>query len=170
MSVRVWRKCFDCSVEALKNDFFFFTVCVSSCFPVASHPAVKSWHCSAFLSSGVQVQVNKVAVLPISTEVELSCLFSCASPARLSYVWFKNGQKTGEETPRYRDYLQPGDNVSCALKGHEGYGSPAVCELNIIIIIISHSGLLFNPQICSCLSLQTLHTFPLCRSLPLVRS
>lgn len=82
----------------------------------------------AFLSSGVQVQVNKVAVLLFITEVELSCLFSCASSARPSYVWFKNGRKTREETPRYRGYLHPGDNVSCALKGHEGYGSPAVCE------------------------------------------
>lgn len=75
------------------------------------------------------MQVNKVAVQLSSTEVELSCLTGCTPSAHPAYVWLKNEERTGQVTARYRGYLQPGDGVSCALRGHEVYGSPAVCEL-----------------------------------------
>ncbi|XP_075905030.1 sialoadhesin-like isoform X2 [Nelusetta ayraudi] len=76
--------------------------------------------------SGLQVQVNKAAMQLSSTEVELSCLIGCTPSTHPVYVWLKNGQKTHQVTARYRDRLQPGDKVSCALQGHEVYSSPAV--------------------------------------------
>lgn len=89
--------------------------------PVPGH--VFSFH------AGLRVQVNKVAMLLSSTEVELSCLSGCTPSTHPAYVWLKNGQKTNQVTARYRDRLQPGDKLSCAIQGYEVYSSPAVCKL-----------------------------------------
>lgn len=101
-----------------------------------------------FLYLAVQVLVTRVTVRQYNTEAELSCLSSCSPAARSSYVWFKNGQKIQEETSSYRDDFHPGDNVSCAFKGHEGYRSLAVCEFTTV------------PLICSLLHLPLLTSLP----------
>ncbi|KAM7394685.1 hypothetical protein PAMP_021471 [Pampus punctatissimus] len=75
----------------------------------------------------LQVQVNTITVHQSYTEAELKCLSSCSPAGRISYVWFKNGQKVmKEETSLYSGQFNPGDNISCALRGHEDYRSAAV--------------------------------------------
>ncbi|KAM8772579.1 B-cell receptor CD22-like [Acanthopagrus schlegelii] len=77
----------------------------------------------------LQVQVTRITVHQSDTEAELKCHSSCSPAARLSYVWFKNGQKvTGVETSSFKGRVYPGDIISCALKGHENYGSPPVSK------------------------------------------
>lgn len=95
-----------------------------------------------------------------STEVELSCLSGCTPSTHPVYVWLKNGQKTNQVTARYRDSLQPGDRMSCAIRGHELYSSPAVCELTTLSFL---SRFAFFLQFSSffLFVLQTLHSFPL---------
>ncbi|KAM8772402.1 uncharacterized protein AB9X84_009378 [Acanthopagrus schlegelii] len=80
--------------------------------------------------TALQVQVTRITVHQSDTEAELKCHSSCSPAARLSYVWFKNGQKvTGVETSSFKGRVYPGDIISCALKGHENYGSPPVCVM-----------------------------------------
>ncbi|XP_044196421.1 B-cell receptor CD22-like isoform X1 [Thunnus albacares] len=75
----------------------------------------------------LQVQVITITVHQSYTEAKLKCLSSCSPAGRISYVWFKNGQKVmKEETSLYSGHFNPGDNVSCSLKGHEDYSSPSV--------------------------------------------
>uniref|UniRef100_A0A671VX57 Ig-like domain-containing protein n=2 Tax=Sparus aurata TaxID=8175 RepID=A0A671VX57_SPAAU len=81
--------------------------------------------------TALQVQVSRITVHQSDTEAELKCHSSCSPAGRLSYVWFKNGQKvTGVETSSFKGRVYPGDIISCALKGHENYGSPPVCEFD----------------------------------------
>ncbi|XP_073331900.1 myelin-associated glycoprotein-like [Pagrus major] len=80
--------------------------------------------------TALQVQVIRTTVHQSDTEAELKCHSSCSPAGRLSYVWFKNGQKVmKEESSVYKDRFYPGDDISCALKGHETYGSPLVYAL-----------------------------------------
>ena len=73
--------------------------------------------------------MNTITVHQSDTEAELQCVSSCSPAAPISYVWFKNGQKVvKEETFLYSGQFNPGDDISCALKGHEEYRSPSVCE------------------------------------------
>ncbi|XP_067441976.1 sialoadhesin-like [Thunnus thynnus] len=77
--------------------------------------------------TALQVQVITITVHQSCTEAELKCLSSCSPAGRISYIWFKNGQKVmNEETSLYSGQFNAGDNVSCALKGHEDYSSPSV--------------------------------------------
>uniref|UniRef100_A0A668RL20 Ig-like domain-containing protein n=1 Tax=Oreochromis aureus TaxID=47969 RepID=A0A668RL20_OREAU len=75
-----------------------------------------------------QVKVSRIiSVHESQTEAELKCESSCSPAGRLSYVWFKNGQKnTTQQTSTYTDYFYPGDNISCAFTGYEDYCSPPV--------------------------------------------
>ena len=82
-----------------------------------------------FTYLALQVQVITVTVHQSYTEAELKCLSSCSPAGGISYVWFKNGQKVvKEETSLYSGQFNPSDNVSCAMKGHEDYRSPSLCE------------------------------------------
>lgn len=75
--------------------------------------------------------MSRITVHQSDTEAELKCHSSCSPAGRLSYVWFKNRQKvTGVETSSFKGRVYPGDIISCALKGHENYGSPPVCEFD----------------------------------------
>ncbi|XP_044047689.1 uncharacterized protein LOC122874132 [Siniperca chuatsi] len=77
----------------------------------------------------LQVQVSRITVHQYYTKAELKCHSSCSPAGRLSYVWFKNGEKiTWVETSSYKGSFYPGDNISCAVKGHEDFPSPSVCE------------------------------------------
>lgn len=100
-----------------------FTVsCLDVCFLVTSD-FVYFLTCPA-----LQMQVTRITVNQSYTKAELKCDSSCSPDSALSYVWFKNGQKVPEETSSYIGQLYPGDNISCALKGHEGFRSPPLCE------------------------------------------
>ncbi|KAI3353500.1 hypothetical protein L3Q82_020020 [Scortum barcoo] len=77
----------------------------------------------------LQVQVSRVTVHQFYTEAELKCHSSCSPAGPLSYVWLKNGEKiTWEEKSTYKGQFYPGDNINCALKGHEDFPSPSVCS------------------------------------------
>ncbi|CAI5681327.1 unnamed protein product [Oreochromis niloticus] len=75
-----------------------------------------------------QVKVSRIiSVHESQTEAELKCESSCSPAGRLSFVWFKNGQKDmTQQTSTYTDYFYPGDNISCAFTGYEYYRSPPV--------------------------------------------
>ncbi|CAI5681330.1 unnamed protein product [Oreochromis niloticus] len=76
----------------------------------------------------LQVKVSRIiSVHESQTEAELKCESSCSPAGRLSFVWFKNGQKDmTQQTSTYTDYFYPGDNISCAFTGYEYYRSPPV--------------------------------------------
>ncbi|XP_036953138.1 basement membrane-specific heparan sulfate proteoglycan core protein-like [Acanthopagrus latus] len=91
--------------------------------------------------TALQVQVTRITVHQSDTEAELKCHSSCSPAARLSYVWFKNGQKViKEESSVYKDRFDPGDSVSCALKGHEAYTSPLVYALRVPSVLVNPLG------------------------------
>ncbi|XP_073330147.1 sialoadhesin-like [Pagrus major] len=90
--------------------------------------------------TALQVQVTRTTVHQSDTEAELKCHSSCSPAGRLSYVWFKNGQKvTGVETSSFKGRVYPGDIISCALKGHENYGSPSVYAPKLPSVSVSPS-------------------------------
>uniref|UniRef100_A0A667WHY5 Ig-like domain-containing protein n=1 Tax=Myripristis murdjan TaxID=586833 RepID=A0A667WHY5_9TELE len=73
----------------------------------------------------LQVEVTKVT----GSQVELKCRGICRSADHPSYVWYKNGEKIEEgASSSYRGNFNPDDRYSCAVKGHEGFRSPSVCE------------------------------------------
>ncbi|KAI4794946.1 hypothetical protein KUCAC02_031740, partial [Chaenocephalus aceratus] len=77
--------------------------------------------------TALQVQVITSTVHQSYTYAELKCRSGC-SPAGVSYVWFKNEKIIKEQRPLYKDQFYPGDIIFCALKGHENYSSPLLCE------------------------------------------
>uniref|UniRef100_A0A8C4F1E3 Ig-like domain-containing protein n=1 Tax=Dicentrarchus labrax TaxID=13489 RepID=A0A8C4F1E3_DICLA len=91
--------------------------------------------------TALQVQVTRIKVYQSYTEAELKCHSSCSPVGRLSYVWFKNETKiTSVETSSYKDRFYPRDIISCALKGHENYGSPSVYAPRPPSVSVSPSG------------------------------
>ncbi|KAK2817448.1 hypothetical protein Q5P01_025639 [Channa striata] len=89
--------------------------------------------------TGLRVQVIRLTVQESHTDAELECHSSCRSAARLSYVWFKNGEKILKEANSYKDQFYPGDVVSCALTGHEDYSSPSVYSPKVPSVSVSPS-------------------------------
>ncbi|XP_036066607.1 neural cell adhesion molecule 1-like [Oryzias melastigma] len=58
---------------------------------------------------------------------EMLCSSRCVLPPS-SFVWYKNGRIIrGQTQQKYSDYLNTGDSVSCAVRGHESFHSPVVC-------------------------------------------
>ncbi|XP_051242298.1 B-cell receptor CD22-like isoform X5 [Dicentrarchus labrax] len=91
--------------------------------------------------TALQVQVTRIKVYQSYTEAELKCHSSCSPDGLLSFVWFKNGTKiTSVETSSYKDRFYPRDIISCALKGHENYGSPSVYAPRVPSVSVSPSG------------------------------
>ncbi|XP_076738260.1 sialoadhesin-like [Maylandia zebra] len=92
--------------------------------------------------TALQVKVSRIiSVQQTQTEAELKCQSSCSPAGRLSYVWFKNGQKnTTQQTSAYTDYFNPGDNISCAFSGYEDYRSPSVYPSKLPSVSVSPSG------------------------------
>uniref|UniRef100_A0A668RKZ9 B-cell receptor CD22 n=1 Tax=Oreochromis aureus TaxID=47969 RepID=A0A668RKZ9_OREAU len=82
-------------------------------------------------SPGVTLTVTDLQVKrgKSSAHTELQCHSSCDVIDPPSYVWYKNGQKIKEEASSLRVSVGDDDSsYSCAIKGHEGYRSAAVCE------------------------------------------
>ena len=133
----------------------------------------------------LQVQVIRTTVYQSYTEAELTCHSSCSPAGRLSYVWFKNGQKIQEETSSYREDFYPGDNISCAFRGHEDYRSPSLCKCkpvsfiwcNLVVNLrlktavtpVNNLSPVVSKFYCD-LHLQMLQSFPLCQWIPRVMS
>ncbi|XP_070684145.1 B-cell receptor CD22-like [Pempheris klunzingeri] len=90
--------------------------------------------------TALQVQVTTTTDHQLYTEAELKCHSSCSPAGRLSFVWFKNGQKNmTEETSSYKDNFYPGDKISCAFKGREDYRSPSVYAPRLPSVSVSPS-------------------------------
>ncbi|KAI3352574.1 hypothetical protein L3Q82_005510 [Scortum barcoo] len=90
--------------------------------------------------TALQVQVSRVTVHQFYTEAELKCHSSCSPAGRLSYVWVKNGEKLRwDEKSTYKGRFNPGDNISCALKGHEDFPSPSVYAPKLPSVSVSPS-------------------------------
>ncbi|XP_034430005.1 B-cell receptor CD22-like [Hippoglossus hippoglossus] len=76
-------------------------------------------------SPGVSLSVTGVQVISSSWS-RVECQTSCPPTPSLSYIWYKNGQKTwGEKS--YSDYFYSRDSISCAVRGHEDFPSAPVC-------------------------------------------
>ncbi|XP_053275548.1 uncharacterized protein LOC128437417 [Pleuronectes platessa] len=87
-------------------------------------------------SPGVSLSVTGVQVLTTKLSAcwrddcswsRVECQTSCSPTPSLSYIWFKNGQKTSGEKS-YNDYFYSRDSISCAVRGHEDFPSAPVCE------------------------------------------
>ncbi|XP_070684465.1 Schwann cell myelin protein-like [Pempheris klunzingeri] len=90
--------------------------------------------------TALQVQVTTTTHHQLYTEAELKCHSSCSPAGRLSFVWFKNGQRImREETSSYKDNFYPGDKISCAFKGREDYRSPSVYAPRLPSVSVSPS-------------------------------
>ncbi|KAL3996944.1 KRAB domain-containing zinc finger protein [Sarotherodon galilaeus] len=89
----------------------------------------------------LQVKVSRIiSVHESQTEAELKCESSCSPAGRLSFVWFKNGQKDmTQQTSTYTDCFYPGDNISCAFTGYEDYRSPPVYPPKLPSVSVSPS-------------------------------
>ncbi|XP_040893207.1 sialoadhesin-like [Toxotes jaculatrix] len=79
--------------------------------------------------TGLQVKVSSSSrcFLYSCTWSDLRCSSSCDLPNHPSYIWYKNGQKTGGKTNDHSGYFYYEDSVSCAVEGHEDLPSPSVC-------------------------------------------
>uniref|UniRef100_UPI0037E85B18 B-cell receptor CD22-like n=1 Tax=Semicossyphus pulcher TaxID=241346 RepID=UPI0037E85B18 len=73
------------------------------------------------------------------TWAELKCHSSCRLPDRPSYVWYRNGRTILKETSSFSGSFYPADSFTCALKGHEGFPSPAVYAPKLPSVSVSPS-------------------------------
>ncbi|XP_041640770.1 sialoadhesin-like [Cheilinus undulatus] len=90
--------------------------------------------------TALQVQVMKITTQESHTEAELRCHSSCSEADRLSYVWFRNGQRIPQENKSsLKDRHNPEDEISCALEGHEGFPSPSVYVPSLPSVSVSTS-------------------------------
>ncbi|KAI9529201.1 hypothetical protein NQZ68_013508 [Dissostichus eleginoides] len=89
--------------------------------------------------TALQVQVITATYQQSDTLAKLKCHSSC-SPAGVSYVWFKNGEKISTTTiSSYKGLLHRADMISCALDGYEGFPSPAVYSPKLPSVSVSPS-------------------------------
>ncbi|CAJ1077484.1 B-cell receptor CD22-like [Xyrichtys novacula] len=80
--------------------------------------------------TALQVQMIEKITNQSSTFVVLRCLSSCSPADHVSYTWFRNRETdlSWGETSVFKGWFPPEDEISCALKGHEQFPSPPVCE------------------------------------------
>ncbi|XP_051801944.1 B-cell receptor CD22-like [Acanthochromis polyacanthus] len=82
-----------------------------------------------------------ISVHQSQMEAELKCHSSCSPADRLSYIWFKNGQKISkQQTSTYTGSFNPRDKISCAFRGHEDHRSPTVYPSKLPSVSVSPSG------------------------------
>ncbi|XP_028266319.1 B-cell receptor CD22-like isoform X2 [Parambassis ranga] len=90
--------------------------------------------------TALQVQVSRIiSDHPGYTEAELKCVSSCSPAGRLSFIWFRNEQRSMTQTSTYTDRFYPGDVVSCAFRGHENHRSPSLYAPKIPSVSVSPS-------------------------------
>ncbi|XP_060923481.1 B-cell receptor CD22-like [Limanda limanda] len=85
-------------------------------------------------SPGVSLSVTGVQVISTKSSgcwkdcsyFDVECHTSCPPTPSLSYIWYKNGQKTtGEKS--FTAHFYSIDSLSCAVRGHEDFPSAPVC-------------------------------------------
>ncbi|XP_067355793.1 Fc receptor-like protein 2 [Channa argus] len=89
--------------------------------------------------TALQIKVTRVTVHQSYNTVELNCSTLCSPDSQVSYMWVKNGQNVLVETPRFVADFYPGDNISCALKGHESYSSSLLYPPKLPSVSVSPS-------------------------------
>ncbi|XP_041658425.1 B-cell receptor CD22-like isoform X1 [Cheilinus undulatus] len=100
-----------------------------------------SLHGTTLTVAALQVKVMKITTQQSSTEAELRCHSSCSEADRLSYVWFRNGQKvTGESKSTTKIRYDLEDEISCALQGHERFPSPSVYAPKVPSVVLNPPG------------------------------
>ncbi|KAF7652004.1 hypothetical protein LDENG_00102490 [Lucifuga dentata] len=90
--------------------------------------------------TALHVQVSRLSVNESSIRAELKCLSSCHPAGRLSYIWFKNGQKMKENSSSYTYHFSPADSISCALEGYEDFHSALVYAPKVPSVSLNPSG------------------------------
>ncbi|XP_055771276.1 B-cell receptor CD22-like isoform X2 [Salvelinus fontinalis] len=59
----------------------------------------------------------------------LTCITTCTLTDNPTYIWYRNGHKVKDATSSsYPDSFSDADSYSCAVKGHEDFYSPALCQ------------------------------------------
>uniref|UniRef100_A0A4W5KDP5 Ig-like domain-containing protein n=1 Tax=Hucho hucho TaxID=62062 RepID=A0A4W5KDP5_9TELE len=59
----------------------------------------------------------------------LTCSTTCTLIDNPTYIWYKNRHIVKEDTSSlYSDYFSDADSYSCAVKDHENFHSPAMCQ------------------------------------------
>ncbi|XP_040891992.1 sialoadhesin-like isoform X2 [Toxotes jaculatrix] len=77
--------------------------------------------------TGLQVISSSTCSARTCTWSDLKCSSSCDLTNHPSYIWYKNGQKTGGKTKSISVYYYSVNSISCAVEGHEDLLSPSVC-------------------------------------------
>ncbi|XP_023813254.1 B-cell receptor CD22-like isoform X2 [Oryzias latipes] len=84
---------------------------------------------------------------------ELTCHSRCVLP-HSSYVWYKNGEiTTAGSQQKYSDWFYTADSVSCAVRGHESFHSPAVYAPKSVSVSMSLTEIMEGSSVtltCSC--------------------
>ncbi|KAM6941628.1 myelin-associated glycoprotein-like, partial [Lycodopsis pacificus] len=87
-----------------------------------------------------QLQINVRTSTLNSTWTELTCQSKCQLPEDVSYIWYQNGEKRKEVQVYFHPHpLNPADNYSCAIKGHEKFSSPSVYGPKLPSVSVSPS-------------------------------
>ncbi|XP_030607857.1 B-cell receptor CD22-like [Archocentrus centrarchus] len=88
----------------------------------------------------LQVHVRRSTGNSYSNWTELTCHSNCQQPDQSSYIWYKNGDKlSAGKQYFYLDTFDSTDRISCAVKGHEGFRSPAVYAPKLPSVSVSPS-------------------------------
>ncbi|XP_037394865.1 B-cell receptor CD22-like isoform X3 [Pygocentrus nattereri] len=82
---------------------------------------------------GVTLSVTDLKVTVSDTDggvKKLTCSSTCTLPNNPTYIWYRNGQPVSDQNRNeleLRDRTVDAGSYSCAVKGYEELGSPAVC-------------------------------------------
>ncbi|XP_029594751.1 sialoadhesin-like [Salmo trutta] len=75
--------------------------------------------------TGLQVKVTPAA----EGQKTLTCSTNCILTDNPTYIWYRNGQNVQDNSSHmYSISSEDADSYYCAVKGHNGLSSPAVCE------------------------------------------
>ncbi|KAL6484145.1 hypothetical protein MHYP_G00061900 [Metynnis hypsauchen] len=88
---------------------------------------------------GVSLSVTDLKVTVSDTDggdKKLTCSSTCTLPNNPTYIWYKNGQPVSDQNRNeleLRDRTVDAGSYSCAVKGYEKLGSPAVCVFDKVL-------------------------------------
>ena len=76
-------------------------------------------------------------------EVKLTCRTTCPAGTNPTYIWYKDKEPftkqymvSGNTLTINSPYESQSGSYTCALEGHEGYPSPAVCKFHDIFLTV----------------------------------
>ncbi|XP_029136831.2 sialoadhesin isoform X3 [Labrus bergylta] len=91
--------------------------------------------------TALQVQVTRIAAHQFYVEADLRCHSSCSEASRLPYGWFRNGEQIiSQDKSSYNHFFHLEDEISRALKGHEGFPSPSVYAPKVTSVLLNPPG------------------------------